>query len=62
LWVAGVIVAGTFVLSIILHLLYAIAFSTPIMVSLYGRARRIIQGALGTAFGLAGLKLLTDRS
>ncbi|WP_350334248.1 LysE family translocator [Coralliovum pocilloporae] len=62
LWVAGAIVAGTFLLSVAIHLLYAVAFSTPIMVRIYGGARRFIQGALGTFFGLAGLRLLTDRS
>lgn len=61
LWVAGAIVGGTFVLSVVIHLLYAVAFSTPMMVRVYGRARRFIQGALGTFFGLAGLRLLTDR-
>ena len=61
LWVAGAIVGGTFVLSVVIHFLYAVAFSTPMMVRVYGRARRIIQGALGTFFGLAGLRLLTDR-
>lgn len=62
LWVAGAIVGGTFVLSVAIHLLYALAFSTPVMVRAYGRARRVIQGALGTFFGLSGLRLLTDRS
>lgn len=62
LWVAGVIVVGTFILSVLIHLLYAVAFSTPMMVRVYARARRIIQGALGTFFSLAGLRLLTDRS
>ena len=62
LWVAGAIVGGTFLLSVVIHLLYALAFSTPVMVRVYGRARRVIQGALGTFFGLAGLRLLTDRS
>ncbi len=61
LWVAGAIVGGTFILSVVIHLLYALAFSTPTMVRIYGRARRVIQGALGTFFGLAGLRLLTDR-
>ncbi|MEL6587964.1 MAG: LysE family transporter [Pseudomonadota bacterium] len=61
LWVAAIIVAGTFVLSVALHLLYALAFSTAPMVHIYGRARRGIQGALGVVFGLAGLRLLTDR-
>lgn len=61
LWVAGVTVGGTFTLSVVIHLLYALAFSTPTMVRIYGRARRVIQGALGVFFGVAGLRLLTDR-
>ncbi|EBA12320.1 LysE family translocator [Roseobacter sp. CCS2] len=61
-WVAAVIVVGTFILSIICHLLYALAFSTPVMVRIYGKARRVIQGILGTFFALAGLKLLTSRT
>ena len=60
-WVVGAVVGGTFILSVVIHLLYAVAFSTPVMVAIYGRARRVIQGALGTFFGLAGLRLLTDR-
>lgn len=60
-WVAGAIAVGTFILSVVIHLLYAVAFATPMMVRVYGRARRVIQGALGTYFGLAGLRLLTDR-
>jgi len=62
LWVGGVIVLGTFALSIAIHILYALAFSTPAMVRLYGRSRRAIQGVLGTFFAFASLKLLTDRS
>ncbi|MEJ8561456.1 LysE family translocator [Yoonia sp. GPGPB17] len=62
LWVAAAIVGGTFILSIICHLLYALAFSTPFMVRMYGKARRVIQGILGTFFAFAGLKLLTSRS
>ncbi|MDA8746583.1 LysE family translocator [Litoreibacter sp.] len=61
-WVGAVIVLGTFILSLIIHLLYAVAFSTPVMVRFYGRARRVIQGVLGAFFALAGLKLLTSRS
>ncbi|MGB3556892.1 MAG: LysE family transporter [Jannaschia sp.] len=60
-WVGVVIVIGTFLLSILIHMLYAIAFSTPFMVRLYGRARRSIQAMLGTFFAFAGLKLLTSR-
>ncbi|MCB2053844.1 MAG: LysE family transporter [Geminicoccaceae bacterium] len=62
LWVGAVIVLGTFALSIILHALYAVLFSTPAMVRLYGKARRAIQAVLGTFFALAGLRLLTSRS
>ena len=62
LWVASVIVAGTFFLSVSIHLLYPLAFSTPIMVRLYAPARRVIQLILGSFFGIAGLRLLTDRS
>lgn len=61
-WVTAVIVGGTFVLSIAIHLLYALAFSTTPMVRLYTSARRFIQGALGAFFTYAGLRLLTDRS
>ena len=61
LWVAAVIVLGTFALSIVIHVLYAVAFSTPIMVTLYGRARRSIQATLGVFFAFAGFKLLTSK-
>ena len=61
LWVGAVIVLGTFALSIAVHILYALAFSTPAMVRLYGKSRRVIQGVLGTFFAFAGLKLLTSR-
>lgn len=62
LWVGFAIVAGTATLSVIIHCLYAIAFSTPVMVRLYSRARRFIQATLGAFFAFAGLKLLTSRS
>ncbi|WP_411891800.1 LysE family translocator [Yoonia sp. SDW83-1] len=62
LWVGAVIVLGTFALSMVIHLLYAIAFSTPAMVRIYGKARRGIQVVLGTFFALAGLRLLTSRN
>ena len=61
-WVGIVIVLGTFVLSIIIHLLYALVFSSKKMVSLYGKARRTIQTTLGVFFTIAGLKMLTSRS
>jgi threonine/homoserine/homoserine lactone efflux protein len=61
-WVGFAIVAGTAVLSVTFHCLYAVAFSTPIMVRLYSKARRFIQATLGVFFAFAGLKLLTSRS
>jgi amino acid exporter len=60
-WVGFSIVAGTSVLSVLIHCVYALAFSTPVMVRLYSRARRWIQAALGAFFAFAGIKLLTSR-
>lgn len=62
LWVGGVIVVGTFLLSVIIHTLYAVAFSTSAMVRIYGQARRYIQASLGVFFAFAGINLLADRS
>lgn len=60
-WVAAIIVGGTCLLSIVIHCLYALVFSTQVMVRLYGKARRWIQGVLGIVFAFAGVKLLTSR-
>lgn len=60
-WVAIVIVVGTSILSLVCHVLYAMAFSTPPMVRIYARSRRWVQGTLGALFTFAGLKLLTSR-
>ena len=60
-WVGAMIVLGTTFFSITVHCLYAIAFSTPVMVQLYSKARRWIQGVLGAFFAFAGIKLLTER-
>jgi amino acid exporter len=62
LWVGFSIVAGTSILSVIIHCVYAVAFSTRVMVRAYSRARRWIQGALGAMFAFAGFKMLTSRS
>lgn len=62
MWVGLAIVLGTFALSIIIHTLYAVAFSTPAMVRIYSKARRYIQASLGAFFAFAGLKLLTSRT
>ena len=61
LWVGLVIVLGCFGLSIAVHLTYALVFSTPVMSSLYLRARRGIQATFGVFFTFAGLKLLLSR-
>jgi amino acid exporter len=62
LWVGLSIVIGTSLLSLLIHFLYALAFSTTTMVRLYGTARRWIQCTLGAFFALAGIKLLVSRS
>ncbi len=62
LWVSAAIVLGTFLLSVCIHSLYAVAFSTPVMVRIYGKARRVIQGVLGAFFAFAGLRMLMQRS
>lgn len=61
-WVAAVIVAGTTFLSISIHAVYAIAFSTAPMIHMYARGRRWIQGGMGAFFTVAGFKLLTSRA
>lgn len=61
LWVGFAIVLGTFILSIVIHTLYAVLFSTPIMVRIYSKARRYIQATLGAFFAFAGFRLLTSR-
>jgi threonine/homoserine/homoserine lactone efflux protein len=61
-WVAVVIVAGTSLLSTIIHCLYATAFSTPIAARIYLRSRRYVQAGLGVLFAGAGLKLLASRT
>lgn len=60
--VALAIVAGTAILSVIGHVLYAVAFSTDRVVAVYTRARRGIEVTLGLFFGLAGVKLLASRT
>jgi len=62
IWVGVVIMFGTFSLSVTIHILYAIAFSTPTMVRIYSKARRYIQLTLGAFFTFAGVKLLLDRN
>lgn len=60
-WVAAAIVLGTGLMSITVHIIYARMFSSSPMLTLYSKARRFIQGALGAFFAFAGIKLLTSR-
>lgn len=62
IWVGGLIVFGTTLISTGGHLTYAIAFSTAPMVSAYRRARRWIETGLGAFFCFASYKLLTAKS
>lgn len=62
IWVGLLIVSGAFIISIAAHLLYAVAFSTPLMVRIYTKARRSIQACFGTFFAFAGIKLLTSEN
>lgn len=61
IWVAGVIVTGATLLSVVMHGLYAVAFSTSFMVRVYSKARRYIQATLGVFFVGAGIKLLSGK-
>jgi amino acid exporter len=62
LWVGLSIAIGTSLLSVAIHTVYALAFSTAAMVRFYGKARRWIQAALGVFFAFAGIRLLASRS
>ncbi|MGL1922669.1 MAG: LysE family translocator [Hyphomicrobiales bacterium] len=61
IWVAGAIVTGSTLLSVIMHGLYAVAFSTDFMVRIYSKARKYIQATLGVFFVGAGIKLLSGK-
>ncbi|NQV82084.1 MAG: LysE family transporter [Alphaproteobacteria bacterium] len=59
LWVGGTVVVGTAAISILVHLSYALAFSSAPMIAAYRRARRWIDGTLGTFFCFASYKIAT---
>jgi amino acid exporter len=61
LWVGLAIVTGTGFFAVVIHCLYALAFSTAAVVRVYGKARRSIQATLGVVFCFAGIKLLTSK-
>jgi len=60
IWVGGMVVLGTGVISILGHLAYAVAFSTQPMVKGYRKAQRWIDGALGSFFTFASYKIATS--
>jgi len=58
-WVAAMIAGGTTALSTLIHLTYAMVFSSAVMQRGYARCRRTLQAVMGTFFTLAGLRLIT---
>lgn len=54
-----IIVFGCFILGVLIFGTYAIAFSTPVMVRAYARAKRPIELAVAAMFGIAAFELLT---
>ncbi len=61
-WVAAAIIAGCWLLGIVIFGGYAVVFSTRRATTTYLSARRWIDGATAAIFGIAGLKLLASRS
>ena len=58
----GIIIGGCAVLGLVVNVGYAVAFSTPMAVRAYARARRAVEGALAVIFAYAGLRLLLSRA
>ena len=60
-WVPLIFVAVSVSLSLIIHAGWALAFSTSLALSMYSKARRWIEGALGVLFAAAAIRLATSR-
>ncbi len=58
---AVALVAGMTLIAVIVHCVYAFAFSVEKVVHGYQRVRRYAQGALGLFFAFAGIRLLASR-
>jgi threonine efflux protein len=56
-----IFIGGAMVIGFASFNMLAVLFSTEPMVRGYAKARRVVEGAMGLFFGLAGLKLLTSR-
>lgn len=54
-----VIVFGCFILGLLIFGTYAVAFSTPVMIRAYARAKRPIELVVAIMFGVAAFELLT---
>lgn len=62
LWVGLTLIITATALSVLVHLLYAITFSTQPVILFYQRARRWIEGTLGLFFTFAAYKIATYKS
>ena len=61
LWVGLALILIATTLSLAVHVLYAITFSTDPVVVAYQKARRWIEGALGLFFSFAAYRIATYR-
>ena len=59
LWVGLVLIAVSTALSLSVHVLYAVTFSTAPVIAVYRKCRRWIDGALGLFFSFAAYKIAT---
>ncbi|MCF6344140.1 MAG: LysE family translocator [Devosiaceae bacterium] len=62
LWVGLTLIVTATALSILVHLVYAITFSTQPVILFYQHSRRWIEGALGLFFTFAAYKIATHRN
>ena len=62
LWAGLTLIVASTTLSIVVHLAYAVTFSTRPVVRFYQRCRRWIDGALGLFFTFAAYKIATYKS
>lgn len=61
LWVGVALIVIATLLSLAVHVLYAVTFSTTPVVLAYRRCRRWIEAALGLFFSVAAMKIATYR-
>ncbi|MFT5652072.1 MAG: amino acid exporter [Yoonia sp.] len=61
LWVGLALILNATTLSLAVHVLYAVTFSTAPVIVAYQKARRWIEGSLGLFFSFAPYKIATYR-